>query len=271
MNSDLNEFEVPGRRDLTNKEVCDSYNYEIDLSERKALRKHDSLEFDNECHTIYEWSKIIGWSVGTIFKRLRNENLTLAQVLSKKKIYKIDEGTTKWKTPIQTKAYGVWRKMRLRCSDDPKNQDRKNYYERGIRVCERWINDFDAFFEDMGEPPLKHSLDRINNDGNYEPSNCRWADWNTQARNKRNNLLITRDGETKTLTEWSEITGVSATAISRRLKKGLPQQEIFSTTRVNAWKHGSITGYNDKKCRCQECINAYSAYRKKRKSLNSRG
>ena len=83
-----------------------------------------------------------------------------------------------------SRTYRSWSGMIQRCTN-PKNPS-YNCTVRGITVCDRWLNSFAAFLEDMGEcPDNEHSIDRINNDGNYEPSNCRWADKWTQARNRR--------------------------------------------------------------------------------------
>lgn len=80
--------------------------------------------------------------------------------------------------------YVVWRKMRERCLS--KNcKDFKNYGGRGITICKEW-DSFEQFVKDMGERPVGHTLDRINNDGNYESSNCRWTDRRTQNINRRN-------------------------------------------------------------------------------------
>lgn len=82
-----------------------------------------------------------------------------------------------------TKLYNIWHGMRKRCSS-PNDRDFPRYGARGIKVCERW-NDFANFRDDMGERPEGLVLDRINNDGNYEPSNCRWTDHVTSSRNRR--------------------------------------------------------------------------------------
>lgn len=84
----------------------------------------------------------------------------------------------------QTSEYRIWRGIKSRCFN-PKYFAYKWYGARGITMCERWANSFPAFYEDMGPRPKKLSIDRINNDGNYEPGNCRWATSKEQAQNQR--------------------------------------------------------------------------------------
>lgn len=84
-----------------------------------------------------------------------------------------------------SKEYNTWRGMKQRCTNK-KDKSFKDYGGRGIAVCERWLHSFENFITDMGlKPSLKHSIDRINNDGGYEPSNCRWATRKEQNKNKR--------------------------------------------------------------------------------------
>lgn len=125
--------------------------------------------------------------------------------------------------------YNVWSSMKRRCTN-PSANDYARYGGRGIKVCERWMQSFADFFEDMGSRPSPtHQIDRIDNDGNYEPGNCRWATPTQQGRNKRNNRLITVAGETCTLAEWGERTGVITDTLADRAKRrGTPIEDEIS-------------------------------------------
>jgi hypothetical protein len=110
--------------------------------------------------------------------------------------------------------------MIQRCLN-PRAQQYRNYGARGIRVCERWLENFENFIQDMGEKPSpQHSLDRIDNHGDYTPENCRWATRKVQARNKRNNHLITAGQETMPISAWAERTGLRKNTIKERLRRG---------------------------------------------------
>ena len=118
--------------------------------------------------------------------------------------------------------------MRNRCNGElnPKNEAWRG---RGIRVCERWES-FENFLADMGErPTIKHSLDRIDNDGNYEPGNCRWATRKEQALNRRSTDWIDYKGETLCLLDWARRTGIPARVIwSRIYEFGWPLEQAFT-------------------------------------------
>ena len=123
------------------------------------------------------------------------------------------------------RAYKSWKEMRQRCMNK-NNRKYPDYGGRGIKVCDRW-NDFDAFAKDMGERPKGASLGRIDNNGNYSPENCRWESPKQQANNTRRNIFITFRGETKTIAQWSNQTGLKAGTIRRRFHAGKHVNEIF--------------------------------------------
>lgn len=126
-----------------------------------------------------------------------------------------------------TRTYSIWHAMINRCTyKDFKGW--KSYGGRGIQVCERW-KDFTLFLKDMGDAPDGYSIDRIDVNGNYEPGNCRWATTKQQARNRRNNRLITYHNETKTVMDWSQATGISPSTIYYRLNQGWTPDRLFKT------------------------------------------
>lgn len=117
--------------------------------------------------------------------------------------------------------YQAWTDMRKRAGKlkcEPKTA--ANYKDRGISICERWANNFDAFLQDMGARPAGYTLERIDNNGNYEPSNCRWVPFIVNERNKRTNTILEFSGEKKCLSEWAEITGIDGGTIMGRIKRG---------------------------------------------------
>lgn len=118
-----------------------------------------------------------------------------------------------------TKVYTTWSRMFARC-ENPKTLNYPKYGGRGIRVCERW-HTFENFLEDMGKPPSdQHSLDRIDNNGNYEPDNCRWATTKEQIRNRSITRLFDLNGESRPLGEWCERHGANYELVRLRIKRG---------------------------------------------------
>jgi hypothetical protein len=114
-----------------------------------------------------------------------------------------------------SREYRSWESMLNRC-EKPTDREYPMWGGRGIKVCERW-HDFNNFYADMGKRPPNATLDRIDNNGNYEPSNCRWATAKTQANNRRSNTLITFNGKTQTLQQWADETGIYENTISMRI------------------------------------------------------
>ena len=117
--------------------------------------------------------------------------------------------------------------MKQRCLN-PKNDNFPKYGGRGITICDRWQK-FLNFAEDMGFRPVGTTLDRKNNDGNYEPGNCRWATPIEQSRNTRRNKPITIDGQTQLVTDWIEEYGIGVGTFYQRLKRGWDEQRAMTT------------------------------------------
>lgn len=117
-----------------------------------------------------------------------------------------------------SRLYNSWKHMKERCYN-PSCRSYPNWGGRGITVCDAWKNDFLAFKEWALANGYEDGLtiDRIDNNGNYEPSNCRWATKLVQSNNRRGLHRITYNGETRTLTEWSSLTGVGCTTLYMRL------------------------------------------------------
>lgn len=124
--------------------------------------------------------------------------------------------------------YYVWCSMKQRCTNpNVKNWDA--YGGRGITVCARWMDSFEAFFADMGRRPSPaHSIDRVDNDGNYEPGNCQWKPFGAQMRNRRSNITVQYMGREMVLSDAAKLAGVKYSTARMRLKKGWPLAEVLA-------------------------------------------
>lgn len=124
--------------------------------------------------------------------------------------------------------YQSWLRAKSRCNN-PKNPSYARYGERGIRVCERWLESFENFYEDVGPKPSDiHSIDRIDSNGNYEPGNVRWATPTEQSRNLSSNRRITHQGMTLCITEWAEFAGIPSSAMYGRVNSGWSMEKAIS-------------------------------------------
>jgi hypothetical protein len=131
----------------------------------------------------------------------------------------------------RTPEYRTWCQMMTRCENP--NSDRYPYYGgRGIRICERW-HSFENFFTDMGpKPTLKHSIGRIDNNGDYCKENCRWETQVEQCRNTRRTRFVTANGVTRPISEWADLLGTNGDVLRSRLNKGWSPERTVSE-RVN--------------------------------------
>ena len=127
-----------------------------------------------------------------------------------------------------TKTYDIWNTMKQRCYNR-KSISYKNYGARGITVCDRWRNSFSNFLNDMGEKEDGMSIDRIDVNGNYEPSNCRWANKIEQCNNTRVSHYLVYNGEIKTVTQWARILNVKSNSVLTRVRRGWEINKIFNT------------------------------------------
>lgn len=116
-----------------------------------------------------------------------------------------------------TRPYRIWAGMLTRCTNK-NSKDHNLYGDRGISVCDRWRS-FDNFISDMGMPCDNESIERIDTNGNYEPSNCKWATSAEQSRNKRNNHVVEFNGESMIVADWAKIIGINESSLRGRLKK----------------------------------------------------
>lgn len=134
------------------------------------------------------------------------------------------------RTHGQTKQseFRIWDQMKQRCLN-PKHKNYSYYGGRGIRIHEDWLRSFVAFLEAVGSrPSTRHSLDRINVNGNYEPGNVRWATKKEQGRNIRRNRLVTANDKTQTLADWADETGLPYNTIYSRLRLGWSDDRIVN-------------------------------------------
>lgn len=128
-----------------------------------------------------------------------------------------------------TKIHVVWRNMIKRCTK-PTNKHYVNYGGREITVCDRWLHGFENFVVDMGEVPPGKTLDRIDNNGNYEPGNCRWATRKEQTDNRRNSIVVEINGQHMRMKEAAEYLGIPYSTFKNKYRRlGLSVEEIITT------------------------------------------
>lgn len=156
---------------------------------------------------------------------LRRGNTSSCGCISKEKIVERNFKHGKCHTEI----YASWERMKSRCNCTA-NQHYKDYGGRGIAVCEEWNSDFNAFFEwslnNGWEPGL--TIDRIDVNGSYEPSNCRWVTWDVQCNNKRNTVYLEAFGEKKSIAQWSTEKDIGYKTLAWRVRHGWSVEDALT-------------------------------------------
>lgn len=153
-----------------------------------------------------------------IYGRTRSCGCLRAEMLSERRL---KHGLT------ETREYAIWSKMKHRCYN-PNSTGFEYWGGRGIKVCDEWIDSFECFLRDMGKCPPKMSIERKDNDGNYEPSNCCWATRTQQTNNQRRNIHITHNGKTQTVAQWAKELGIKYhTLYARAVLKSEPSEVAF--------------------------------------------
>lgn len=142
----------------------------------------------------------------------------------------------------RTRLYRAWTNMRNRCNR-PAEREYKNYGGRGIKVCDEWQNNFEPFMEWALSNGYDDTLtiDRIDVDGNYEPSNCRWITRKEQNNNMTSNVRLTHNGITRNLKEWSMITGISYPTLQGRIRRGWKTEDILFKPIDKRYSHDKHT------------------------------
>lgn len=130
---------------------------------------------------------------------------------------------------INSAEYNSWTMMKQRCYN-PNRPDYKNYGGRGIKVCQRWLESFNNFYQDMGIRPPNHTLDRVNNDRDYCPENCKWSNRSEQNSNQRRKWRqLEYMGEKRPISQWGKIKGIGLTTLHERLDRGWSVEEALTT------------------------------------------
>ena len=146
----------------------------------------------------------------------------------------------------KTRLYRAWTNMRDRCNRK-NDKEYKHYGGKGIKVCDEWQNNFEAFMKWALSNGYDDTLtiDRIDTSGNYEPQNCRWITRKEQNNNMTSNVRLTHNGATHNLSEWSEITGIKYPTLQGRVKRGWKTEDILLQPVDKRYSHDKYTGVRE--------------------------
>lgn len=138
---------------------------------------------------------------------------------------------------VITPEYTAWTEMKQRCNN-PNHRAYPRYGGRGIAVCQRWQESFEAFYEDMGpRPTVDDTLERLDNEKGYCPENCAWTNRTHQQNNRRTNRFITAHGKTMTISQWSREIGVGKQTLLARLNRGWPDEDVITIPLISGGAH----------------------------------
>jgi len=196
--------------------------YGFDKAIKMPVRKYQKIEYNGKAQTTSVWAKELGITYETLSKRIKERGVHATLSKPPKPEPHFQHGMSKHK------LYKIWSAMKDRCSN-PRHPQYKDYGARNITVCQRWKDSFAAFFADMGDRPAPNlTLDRLDNDGNYEPGNCAWRTRSANQNNMRSNRRVTHDGLTLTVTQWANRCGLSPSTLHYRLSLGWPFPKAIS-------------------------------------------
>ena len=215
------------RRDSTKGYEPGNCYWATTVEQNNNLSHNHNITYDNQVMTISQWAREKGMKVGTLITRIDTLHWDIERALT------TPVGKANYCPPKsnrrQDPAYKIWIDMKRRCRSK-NNHHSQNHGDKGIKVCERWLNSFENFLEDMGpRPSLKHSIERRDNSKDYGPENCYWATSEEQNNNTSCNRLITINNRTQTVAQWCRETGQNPQRAYARLCAGWNEIEAILT------------------------------------------
>ena len=176
-----------------------------------------------------------GTEIVRIAKAVKSGNTKSCGCINKERLTAQNKATAKHGM-TGTRAHTAWINMQERCLN-PNHNSYHRYGGRGVKICQRWLDSFTNFHDDMGDPPKGMSLDRIDVDGDYEPSNCRWATDEEQSNNRENNRYLEFGGKKQTIAQWAREVGMSREALRYRINAGWSIEEALTMDKNHGNRH----------------------------------
>lgn len=201
----------------------------LDLTDQQFGRlRAVRLDGKKGCHAAWLCECQCGQTVRVTSSNLRSGTTQSCGCLNRERVSVALKQSSTIHGMRYTRVYNVWLNMKQRCTN-PNNDHFPAYGGRGITVCQRWMESFEAFYEDMGDPPSDdHTIDRKNVHGSYEPSNCRWATREMQTSNTQRSVMLTYMDKTQTAKQWAIELGIPPRTVARRARSGWPIEKILS-------------------------------------------